>query len=409
MSGRGVRWVAWSVCGLTLVMIACAVALGVPNQHGLRAMLFLLTEASAALVGALIISRRPRNPVGWLISCHALCFTLGEFSRQYAIYGLLTEPGSLPLARVMASPPYWVWYPGLIAMTAFLPLYFPDGRLVSRRWRPVAWLAVLLATALTAFAVVRPGGDETRGIPNPLGIESLNDFEPVFGAFEILVPVSWVVVGLLSVASLVVRFRRSRGVERQQIKWVVYAAVLFISWAVLEQLLPVRLPPIVDEIFFVVSLQGLWAAIAVAIFRYRLYDIDRIINRTLVYGFLTTALALVYLGGVALLQTVLRSLTGGESQLAVVASTLAIAALFNPLRRRIQAFVDRRFYRGKYDAAKTLATFGARLRDETDLGSLSEDLLGVVHETMQPEQASLWLRPARAAGPSRGRAGETEW
>jgi hypothetical protein len=397
------------VCGLTLVMIACAVALGVPNQHGLRAMLFLLTEASAALVGALIISRRPRNPVGWLISCHALCFTLGEFSRQYAIYGLLTEPGSLPLARVMASPPYWVWYPGLIAMTAFLPLYFPDGRLVSRRWRPVAWLAVLLATALTAFAVVRPGGDETRGIPNPLGIESLNDFEPVFGAFEILVPVSWVVVGLLSVASLVVRFRRSRGVERQQIKWVVYAAVLFISWAVLEQLLPVRLPPIVDEIFFVVSLQGLWAAIAVAIFRYRLYDIDRIINRTLVYGFLTTALALVYLGGVALLQTVLRSLTGGESQLAVVASTLAIAALFNPLRRRIQAFVDRRFYRGKYDAAKTLATFGARLRDETDLGSLSEDLLGVVHETMQPEQASLWLRPARAAGPSRGRAGETEW
>jgi hypothetical protein len=395
VSGRIVRWVAWSVCGLTLVMIACAVALGVPNQHGLRAMLFLLTEASAALVGALIISRRPRNPVGWLISCHALCFTLGEFSRQYAIYGLLTEPGSLPLARIMASPPYWVWYPGLIAMTAFLPLYFPDGRLVSRRWRPVAWLAVLLATALTAFAVVRPGGDETRGIPNPLGIESLNDFEPVFGAFEILVPVSWVVVGLLSVASLVVRFRRSRGVERQQIKWVVYAAVLFISWAVLEQLLPVRLPPIVDEIFFVVSLQGLWAAIAVAIFRYRLYDIDRIINRTLVYGFLTTALALVYLGGVALLQTVLRSLTGGESQLAVVASTLAIAALFNPLRRRVQAFVDHRFYRGKYDARKALEGFSARLRDETDLNALSKDLVGVVRETMRPEHASLWLRSTK--------------
>ena len=380
------------MCGLTLAMIACAIALAVPNHYGLRNMLFVLTEASAALVGALIASRRPRNPVGWLVSGHALCFTLGEFARQYAIYGLLTEPGSLPLARVMASPPYWVWFPGLIAMTAFLPLYFPDGHLISRRWRPVAWLAVLAATFLTGFAVIRPGSDETRGVPNPLGVEVLKDFEAFSRALEILLPTTWVVVGLLSVASLVVRFRRSRGVERQQIKWVVYTAVLFISWAILGQLLPVRLPPIVDEVLFIVSLQGLWVAIAVAVLRYRLFDIDVIVNRTLVYGVLTALLALVYLGGVAASQAIFRALTGGESQLAVVVSTLAIAALFNPLRRRIQLFIDRRFYRNKYDAKETLEAFSATLRDETDLEALSDDLVGVVRKTMQPAHASLWLR-----------------
>ena len=406
MSGRVSSWIAWSVCGLTLAMIACAVALAVPNRYGLGAVLFILTEASAALVGALIVSRRPENPVGWLVSSHALFFTLGEFGRQYAIFGLLTEPGSLPLARAMASPPYWVWYPGLMAMVVFLPLYFPDGRLVSRRWRPVAGLAVLLTAFLTAFAVVRPGGDETRGIPNPLGLESPEDYVPLVALFEILASVSWVVLGLLSVASLVVRFRRSRGVERQQIKWVVYAVVLFVCWAVLEQLLPVRVPPILDEFLFVVCLQGLWIAIGLAVLRYRLYDVDLIINRTLVYATLTAMLVLTYLVTVVLLQEVFRSITGGESQLAVVASTLTIAALFSPLRRRVQTFIDRRFYRNKYDAAATLAAFNATLRDETDLGALGDDLLGVVRGTVQPAHASLWLRPARTeearAGESRG-------
>jgi hypothetical protein len=410
VSGRVAWWAAWWVCGLTLAMIAGAVVLAVPNQrdalaqgapveYGLRDMLFLLTEASAALVGALIASRRPRNPVGWLVLAHALCFTLGEFGRQYAIFGLLTEPGSLPLARAMASPPYWVWFPGLMAITAFLPLYFPDGHLVSRRWRPVAWLAVFLTALLTAFAVVRPGRDETRGIPNPLGLESLTDFTVLSQVFEVFVPTSWVVVGLLAVASLVARFRRSRGVERQQIKWVAFAAVLFISWAALEQFLSVRLPPIVDEALFIIALQGLWIAIAVAVLRYHLFDIDVIVNRTLVYGVLTAALALVYLGGVAASQAIFRALTGQDqqSQLAIVVSTLAIAALFSPLRRRIQSFIDRRFYRRKYDAARTLEAFSATLRDETDLGRLGDDLVRVVGETVQPEHATLWLRPASSA------------
>ena len=406
MSRRAASWIAWSTCGLTLIMIACAVALAVPNRYGLGVVLFILTEVSAALVGALIASRRPENLVGWLISSHALFFTLGEFSRQYAIFGLLTEPGSLPLARVMASPPYWIWFPGLMSIVVFLPLYFPDGRLVSRRWRPVAWLAVLLTVYLTTFAVLRPGGDETRGIPNPLGLESLEVFKPLAASFEILAPVSWVVLGLLSAASLVVRLWRSRGVERQQIKWVVYAVVLFVSWAILEQLLPVRVPPILDEFLFVVSLQGLWVAIGIAVLRYRLYDIDRIINRTLVYGALTAILAGVYVAGVAASQGFVRALTGQEqSQLAIVAFTLVIAALFSPLRRRIQSFIDRRFYRRRYDARKTLEAFSAKLRDETDLDALNDNLVGVARETMQPAHASLWLRSpteaGRGGGPSR--------
>ncbi len=399
MSGRAASWIAWSTCGLTLVMIACAVALAVPNRYGLGAVLFILTEVSAALVGALIASRRPENPVGWLVSSHALFFTLGEFGRQYAIFGLLTEPGSLPLARVMASPPYWIWFPGLMSIVVFLPLYFPDGRLVSRRWRPVAWLAVLLSAYLTTFAVLRPGGDETRGIPNPLGLESPEVYEPLAASFEILAPVSWVVLGLLSAASLVVRFWRSRGVERQQIKWVVYAVVLFVSWAVLEQLLPVRVPPILDEFLFVVSLQGLWVAIGVAVLRYRLYDIDLLINRTLAYASLTATLVAVYFGGVVVMQRLFVALTGERSTLAVVASTLLIAALFNPLRRRIQSFVARRFYRRKYDAAQTIAAFGTRLRDETELETLSGEVVGVVRETVQPAYVSLWLRsPTEAEG-----------
>jgi len=212
--------------------------------------------------------------------------------------------------------------------------------------------------------------------------------------FEAIAAPLWLAVGALSVASLVVRYRRSHGQERQQIKWVAYAAVFLVTYTLADQvLLQDDISFIADVVLFLIVFEGLWVAVAVAILRYRLYDVDVVINRTLVYGSLTVSLALVYLGSVMVLQAIIRALTGQESQLAVVASTLAIAALFNPLRRRIQEFIDRRFYRGRYDAAKTLDTFSARLRDETDLGTLSEDLLGVVRQTMQPASASLWLRP----------------
>jgi len=399
LSRRTAGWVAWSLCGLTLVGIACAVVLAVANSYAFQDLIFLLTETSAVLVGGLIASRQPRNPVGWIIIGHALCFTLGEFGRQYAIYGVLTDPGSLPLAGAMASPAYWAWFPGLMLVTAFLPLYFPDGHLISRRWRPVAWLALLVTAYSTAFAVVRPSGDETRGFPNPLGIESLGDLGTLSRVFEVVLPVSWVLVGLLSVASLVVRFLRARGVERQQVEWVAYAAMFFIFWAVLAQPLQNIHPlAVVDEILFVASLQCLWIATGVAVLRYRLYDVDLVVNRALVYTVLTTLLVIIYFVAVAAFQMVLRPLPGDESQLAVVASTLAIAAVFNPLRIRMQELIDRRFYHRKYDARKTLETFSHKLREETDLDRLGGELVSAVQETMQPQHASLWLRPTDEPG-----------
>ncbi len=384
-------WLAWSVCGLTLVMIACAIALATLNGYDPARLNFLAAQAAAALVGGLVASRRPANPLGWLIAGHALCFTLGEFTRQYTLYGLITEPGSLPVATVMASPPYWIWYPGLMLVLSFLPLYFPDGRLVSRRWRPVAWLAVFATVVLTVFAAVQTGTYETRGIPNQLGIEGM---PPLGGVFGVVMPTAWLGLGAASVTSLVMRFLRSRGEERQQIKWFVYAMVLVMSYTLADILFVRDLAPAVSTVLSLVFFTGPFVAIAVAVLKYRLYNIDLLINRTLVYGSLTAMLVLIYLGSIVMLQVLFRTLTGQESQLAIVASTLAIAALFNPLRRRVQGLVDRRFYRRKYDAARTLDAFGARLREETDLRALDDELVSVVQKTLQPAHVSLWLRPA---------------
>ena len=223
-------------------------------------------------------------------------------------------------------------------------------------------------------------------IDNPIGIEGLGHVEdlPVFGVLTVLLSIG--VIG--AIASVVVRFRRSRGVERQQMKWFVYAVAPML-------LIPTDgfLPGIISSAALCAVLIGLPTAIGIAVLRYRLYEIDVLINRTLVYGSLTALLVTTYVGSIVVLQTAFRTLTGQDSQLTIVASTLAIAALFNPLRHRIQAFVDRRFYRRKYDAARILASFGARLRDETDLAELNEELLAVVRETVQPAHASLWLRP----------------
>ena len=382
---------------MVLVLVACAALLAVSNRYDLWRVDFLIPVASAALVGTLIASRQPRNPVGWFILGHAFCFSLGEFGRQYAIYGVLTWPGSLPFARAMIWPTYWIWYPGIILMISLLPLYFPDGRLVSQGWRWATGLAVTFGACATALAMVRPGDNEARGIPNPLGIENLSEGPPALSsALAALLSAGWLLLGSVAVISLIVRFRRSRTAERKQLEWFVYALILVLFTNTASQILPTEmLPAIVRELLFVLTLEGLWVAIGIAILRYRLYDIDIIINRTLVYGSLTVMLVALYFGGIVLLQRVFVALTGERSTLAVVASTLLIAALFSPLRRRIQAFIDRRFYRRKYDAAKTLEAFSATLRDETDLEALNEDLVGVVRETMQPAHVSLWLREPR--------------
>jgi hypothetical protein len=393
MSSRTAIWLAWTLCALTLVLLLCAVVLFAFNRHVVpqHAPYLLLPEVFAALVGSLVVSHKPRNPIGWFIVGHALCFSLGEFTRQYATYGVVTQPDSLPLAQAMASPAYWIWYPGVVLMFCFMPLYFPNGRLLSPRWRPVVWLAASAAVIMPGIAAVQPSDLETPGIPNPLGVEALRPFTDTLESILLF----WVGVVIASAASLVMRFRRSRGEERQQIKWVVYAVVFVVFYLVTAEFLWGFLPDFVNEILSVVALSGLWAAILVAILKYRLYDIDLLINRTLVYGSLTALLALVYFGGVTATQAIVQAFTGQEEhpQLAIVASTLVIAALFNPLRKRIQAFIDRRFYRRKYDAARTMAAFNARLRDETELETLSGDVARVVAETMQPAHVSMWLRP----------------
>jgi hypothetical protein len=400
MNTHAAALLAWGVCGLVLVLIACAVVLALANHYDLWLVDFFIAVASAGLVGALVTSRQPRNPVGWLILGHAFCFSLGEFSRQYAIYGLQTNPGSLPFARAMIWPTYWIWYPGLILMLSLLPLYFPNGRLVSSGWRWISRLIIVFGVGATGVAMVRPGDNEARGIPNPLGIESLSEgtrASSVFGTFwSALGPVlavGWILLGAVAVASLIVRFRRSRGEERQQLKWFVYAVVLFLSVSMASKLFSTEvLSSAVGEFLFVVTLESLWVAIGVAVLRYRLYDIDLVINRTLVYGTLTGTLVALYFGGIVVSQRIFIAVMGERSSLAVVASTLVIAALFQPLRARIQSLIDRRFYRSKYDARKTLEGFSAKLRDETDLRVLNDELVEVVRKTMQPSHVSLWWR-----------------
>jgi hypothetical protein len=313
-----------------------------------------------------------------------------HFSGEYAIYALLTIPDSLPAGEAVAWFFTWLWAPAL-GLVVFLGLLFPTGRLPSRRWRPFAWISVLITILSTVLSVFAPGPILGLGsIRNPLGIEGFpNLYEPLQSLMLVLV--------LVGSASMLGRLRRARGVERQQIKWPAYTVVMAASGSVLtytiSETIGGRWLELAGFVIFIAALVGFPTSIGIAIVRYRLYDIDRIINRTLVYGALTATLVGVYVGTIVVLQGLVRALTGQESQLAIVASTLAVAALFNPLRRRIQGFIDRRFYRRKYDAAKTLEAFSAKLRDETDLDVLKDDLVGVVRETMQPAYVSLWLRP----------------
>jgi hypothetical protein len=298
------------------------------------------------------------------------------------------SPGAEALAWIAS----WLWVPD-VGLYLLLALLFPNGRLLSARWRPFVGFIGVVVMAGTVAVALSPG--PIRGlelIENPLGMEALPNV-------AVLTEALLYGLGVVAVASVLVRLRRSSGVERQQIKWFAYAgAVLATSTIITYVLSEASSLRWLGWVAFVPGMAGnagMPVAVGIAILRYRLYEIDILINRTLVYGVLTGTLALVYLGGVASAQAIFRALTGqqGQSQLAIVVSTLVIAALFNPLRRRIQGFIDRRFYRKKYDAAKTLEAFSAQLRDETDLDALSDDLLGVVRETMHPAHVSLWLRP----------------
>jgi hypothetical protein len=361
------------------------------------------------IVGALIASRRPQNPIGWICLADGLLWVLLGLFDYYSVYGL-ARPGSVPFPAAMAGLSLWLWVPTVGLLAIYLVLLFPDGRLPSTRWRPLAWLSGVVILLASVSSGLSPGPIAgLGGVRNPFGLEG----QPWVAYATNVVLLPFLVCILASVLGLILRYRRSRGEERQQIKWIAFAASFvglgfvstLVSGLIVRAFAPeswgnANTPPFWFDLLFsivLLSFGGVPVAVGIAVLRYRLYDIDLLINRALVYGSLTIVLAAAYVGGVVGLQSVFRALTGEQSTLAIVASTLAIAALFNPLRRRIQGFIDRRFYRRKYDAAKTLEAFNARLRDETDLDALSGDLVTVARSTMQPEHASLWLRPERAS------------
>jgi len=351
----------------------------------------LATVLTFSVVGAIIASRQPRNAIGWIFCSIGLVVSLNGLTGGYTEYQLAgggAAPGSLTETAAWFSS--WSWTFWVYVPTSFLLLLFPDGRLPSPRWRPVAWCAGIGIIGFVAGYALQPGPlEDYPQIANPYGVDS-----PVVIMVGTVAAILAAASMLASAVSLIVRMRRAGRVERQQIKWLAYGGAVVVGAVFVGGAISVwKVNVGISIIGF--GLLGLPVFTGIAMVKHRLYDIDVVINRTLVYGSLTVMLAAVYFAGVVGTQYVFRAVTGQERlpQLAVVVSTLAIAALFDPLRRRIQAFIDRRFYRSKYDAAKTLEAFSSKLRDETDLGTISDDLISVVRETMQPEHASLWLPP----------------
>jgi hypothetical protein len=396
-------WLAWSLWALSVMLTALSLLLLVsnltqPNTHIYDTWLDnTLNAVFFSTVGAFVASRRPGNLVGWLLCLFALSESIQLFGGEYAIYALLAQPNSLPAGEAMAWIVSWT-LPIIIGLSVFYILLFPTGRLPSRGWRLLAWLTVAFILVGVISGAFASGPVEGLGtIRNPLGIDG---FPNAYGAVaDTMAPVLLVAAAI----ALFIRLRRAKAVERQQIKWFAYAAAATVIGLFLAYVIPtvVDTPHWFERAGYAVLIALIPAipiSIGTAILHYRLYDIDIIINRTLVYGSLTAILAGIYFGGVTATQALFRTITGQEElpQLVVVASTLLIAALFNPLRRRTQYFIDRSFYRRKYDAAKTLEGFSTKLRNETDLEALNDDLVGVVRQTMQPAHVSLWLRPETA-------------
>jgi hypothetical protein len=411
VTARNLSRLAWTLAAtavavtvVTLLLIAGTTGEQLPTGVQTASVADVLQNFVAAAAGAVLAARRPRNPIGWLLLGVGLCFLVFPLVEAYVAAAVAGAPNGLPAVRWVGWVGNWIWVPAH-ACIALLFLLFPNGRLLSPRWRTVAWVAVVSTALLLVASACHSGPlevissirdpDILRRFDNPLGITALAPLNE---------PLIMLIQGaeVLGIASLALRFRRSRGEERQQLKWVAYAAGLFAlqlvlvtggRWVGLVTGRPTHWLEVVD---YLTSL-GLLVAIAVAVLKHRLYDIDRVINRTLVYGSLTAVLGLGYTA----LVVVLGQLVGHErSDLVVAGATLAMAALFQPARRRIQAAVDRRFNRRRYDAAMTIEEFSARLRDEVDLEALSAHLLTVVDQTMEPTHVSLWLRPPPSGKPT---------
>jgi hypothetical protein len=394
MTARNLAWVLWVA---TVSLVAGSLVLGLANRSEvpLYEVPSAIIAPTFATLGGLISSRRPGHVMGWIFLATSVLVGVAMFSGQYATVALAPDGPTLSGGAVAA------WFAAqaqsaYVVLILFLVLLFPDGKLLSRRWRPMAWaIGTFLAGSLVIGAFIPGPFVDFPSASNPFGVEAI---APALEVLGVVGGVGGAICVAATIVSLILRFYRSRGEQRLQLKWFTYAT----SVGLLTPLLLSELAPEVFEVLgrflWTLGFLSIPVSAAIAILKYRLYDIDRIINHTLVYGSLTAVLVALYVGGVVVLQYVFRGLTGSGSQLAIVASTLLIAALFNPLRRRVQNLIDHSFYRRKYDAAKTLEAFSAKLRDETDMDALNSALLSTVRETMQPEHVSLWLRePERGA------------
>ena len=348
---------------------------------------FVPFALSYLIVGGLIAARHPENAIGWFLLAGMFTLSANEFMRWYVNMGLQVQPGSLPAVEVFAALTNGMENIGYTLLLIFPFLLFPTGRLLSQRWLPVLWLA-WFAVVIQFLEVFRPGPlDYFPNWDNPLGIEQLAGYYEISGA---LIDILFVALFIICLILLILRYRRAAVIERQQIKWFAFVASI-LSVAIIISLILEPIPPMVEIVLGLSIYTSLLLAYAIAILRYNLWDIDLIIRRTLQYTLLTGLLLLVYFGTIFVLQNLFASITGQRSQVVVVISTLTIAALFNPLRLRVQDFIDSRFYRQKYDAEQALAQFAAAARNEVDMDKLTASLLGVVAEAIHPEKISLWI------------------
>jgi hypothetical protein len=398
MNARALIVLAWAIAAAATAMSLGAVLLIAMTleQPFFAGFAFRGYDVSLALamswLGALIVSQRLRHPVGWLLLVAGFTSGLQTLADQYAVFAFARGTDS-PVASLAAWLPQWIWITSVLAVTLAL-LLFPDGRLPSRRWRPFAGsiTAAMLATAaLWAVAPGETAESNVYPVPDLFGFGAPSALSSIGEALILVAP-----VGLLGgFIALAARMRRADVVEHQQIKWLMFAALVCgVTLALMLVAVLVRVDPVIRKILEIAGIAAfllLPAAIAIAILRYRLYDIDLLINRTLVYGATSATLVLTYALVVLALGTALRPFTQA-SELAVAGSTLAAAALVQPVRRRIQTAVDRRFYRARYDAERTVDRFALRLRDEVDLDALRAELVGVVRDTVRPVRVSLWLR-----------------
>jgi hypothetical protein len=409
MSPDAATRLAWSLWLLAMVLVALSVLLGVRNAATVAAfvddaLVFVPMVVSFATVGALIAARHPHNPIGWLFAGFATITGLVLLAQGYATYALVTAPGSVPGGDWAA----WLgaWSLGVtIAIPAFIFLLFPDGHLLSPRWRPLAWLIVATGTLSVALAALSnlAVADFSPFTTSPIQLLRGGAIRAVYNVNQAV----GAAVLLGSALCLVVRLRRARGEQRQQLKWVAYTATVGFAAFGIVALIGRPEPVVVATVAF----PAIAIAAAIAIFKYHLYDIDRVINRTLVYGLLTALLGGVYAAGVLVLGQLFGGVKKNPPSLAVAGATLAVAALFQPARHRIQQAVDRRFNRRKHNVATTIEAFSARLRDQLDLDALSAELLAVVDQTMEPTHVSLWFRPSTqgSSGRARSEARPTSW